>query len=111
PSVPGQVEGRREDADPVAGPRRQDLSSRHPRRSQSHRRAGRARPGRHRSNPLATHSQAPRITMLDDSLKGQLQAYLQRVNQPFELVASLDEQPSSRELEELLKTIAGLSDK
>ena len=49
--------------------------------------------------------------MLDDSLKGQLQAYLERVNQPFELVASLDEQPSSRELEELLRTIAGLSDK
>ncbi|MGG1946883.1 alkyl hydroperoxide reductase subunit F [Trinickia sp. NRRL B-1857] len=49
--------------------------------------------------------------MLDDSLKGQLQAYLQRVNQPFELVASLDEQASSRELEELLRTIAELSDK
>jgi alkyl hydroperoxide reductase subunit F len=49
--------------------------------------------------------------MLDDSLKGQLQAYLQRVNQPFELVASLDEQPSSRELEQLLRTIAVLSDK
>ncbi len=49
--------------------------------------------------------------MLDDSLKGQLQAYLERVNQPFELVASLDEQPSSREVEELLNTIAGLSDK
>jgi len=49
--------------------------------------------------------------MLDDSLKGQLQAYLQRVNQPFELVASLDDQPSSRELEQLLRTIAELSDK
>ncbi|MGN6082415.1 alkyl hydroperoxide reductase subunit F [Trinickia sp.] len=49
--------------------------------------------------------------MLDDSLKGQLQAYLERVNQPFELVASLDEQASSRELEALLRTIAGLSDK
>lgn len=49
--------------------------------------------------------------MLDDSLKAQLQAYLQRVVQPFEIVASLDEQPSSRELEQLLQTIAGLSDK
>src|SRR5579863_7933468 len=49
--------------------------------------------------------------MLDDNLKAQLQAYLQRVNQPFEIVASLDEQPSSRELEALLQTIAGLSDK
>jgi NADH-dependent peroxiredoxin subunit F len=49
--------------------------------------------------------------MLDDNLKAQLQAYLQRVNQPFEIVASLDEQTSSRELAELLQTIAGLSDK
>ncbi|RKP48148.1 alkyl hydroperoxide reductase subunit F [Trinickia fusca] len=49
--------------------------------------------------------------MLDDSLKAQLQAYLQRVVQPFEIVASLNEQPSSRELEQLLQTIAGLSDK
>jgi len=49
--------------------------------------------------------------MLDDSLKAQLQAYLQRVTQPFEIVASLDDQPSSRELETLLQTIAELSDK
>ncbi|WP_206997606.1 alkyl hydroperoxide reductase subunit F [Trinickia mobilis] len=49
--------------------------------------------------------------MLDDSLKAQLQAYLERVSQPLEIVASLDEQPSSRELEQLLQTIAGLSDK
>jgi alkyl hydroperoxide reductase subunit F len=49
--------------------------------------------------------------MLDDSLKAQLQAYLQRVTQPFELVASLSDSASSRETEELLRTIASLSDK
>jgi alkyl hydroperoxide reductase subunit F len=49
--------------------------------------------------------------MLDDSLKAQLQTYLQRVNEPLEIVASLDAQPASRELEELLQTISGLSDK
>ncbi|PRD65008.1 alkyl hydroperoxide reductase subunit F [Malikia granosa] len=49
--------------------------------------------------------------MLYDSLKTQLQAYLQRVNRPFELVASLDDSASSRELEQLLLTIGGLSDR
>jgi len=47
--------------------------------------------------------------MLDDQLKSQLQAYLTRVNQPFELVASLDDSASARELEQLLRTIADLS--
>jgi len=49
--------------------------------------------------------------MLDDSLKTQLQAYLQRVTQPFELVASLSDSASSQETEQLLRTIASLSDK
>ena len=31
--------------------------------------------------------------MLDANLKAQLKAYLERVTQPIELVASLDEQP------------------
>ena len=48
--------------------------------------------------------------MLDDSLKAQLQAYLQRVTQPFELVASLSDSASSHETEQLLRTIASLSD-
>ncbi|MGQ9724530.1 MAG: alkyl hydroperoxide reductase subunit F [Tepidimonas sp.] len=47
--------------------------------------------------------------MLDDPLKTQLQAYLMRVRQPFELVASLDDSASARELEQLLRTIADLS--
>jgi NADH-dependent peroxiredoxin subunit F len=50
-------------------------------------------------------------TMLDDDLKTQLQAYLERVTQPFEMVASLDDSDSSREMGSLLQTIARLSDK
>ena len=49
--------------------------------------------------------------MLDANLKTQLKAYLERVTQPIELVASLDERPASQEMRELLQDIAGLSDK
>jgi NADH-dependent peroxiredoxin subunit F len=49
--------------------------------------------------------------MLDDNLKAQLAAYLERVTQPFELVASLNDSASSQEMLQLLQTIAGLSDK
>ena len=50
--------------------------------------------------------------MLDDTLKAQLGAYLERVTQPFEIVASLSDSESSRDTLELLQTIQGLrSDK
>ena len=50
--------------------------------------------------------------MLDDTLKAQLGAYLERVTQPFEIVASLNDSETSRETLELLQTIVGLrSDK
>jgi len=50
--------------------------------------------------------------MLDDQLKSQLSAYLERVQQPFELVASLDDSETAREMRELLETIQSLrSDK
>ncbi|HEY4545115.1 MAG TPA: alkyl hydroperoxide reductase subunit F [Pedomonas sp.] len=49
--------------------------------------------------------------MLDANLQAQLKAYLANVSQPVELVASLDDGAKSKELEELLQTIAGLSDK
>ena len=50
--------------------------------------------------------------MLDDQLKTQLSAYLERVQQPFELVASLNDSDTSREMLELLQTIQSLrSDK
>ena len=46
--------------------------------------------------------------MLDDTLKAQLGAYLERVQQPFEIVASLSDSENSREMLELLQTIQGL---
>ena len=49
--------------------------------------------------------------MLDASLKTQLKAYLERLVVPIELVAALDDGEKSRELDELLREIAALSDK
>jgi alkyl hydroperoxide reductase subunit F len=49
--------------------------------------------------------------MLDSTLQSQLKTYLERLVLPIELDASLDESPGSRELEELLRQIAALSDK
>ena len=50
--------------------------------------------------------------MLDDTLKAQLAAYLERVSQPFEMVASLGADDNSRQMRELLQTIQSLrSDK
>ena len=49
--------------------------------------------------------------MLDDGLKAQLKAYLERVTRPVELVSSLDDRPASQEMRELLDEIGALSDK
>ncbi|MCL7941808.1 alkyl hydroperoxide reductase subunit F [Halomonas sp. ATCH28] len=49
--------------------------------------------------------------MLDDNLKNQLKAYLAKVTQPFEIVASLDDGAKSKELHGLLTDIVGLTDK
>ncbi|MBO3275804.1 alkyl hydroperoxide reductase subunit F [Pseudomonas schmalbachii] len=49
--------------------------------------------------------------MLDANLKTQLKAYLEKVTQPFEIVASLDDGAKSRELSALLHDIVGLTDK
>ena len=50
--------------------------------------------------------------MLDDTLKAQLSAYMERVQQPFEIVASLSDSENSREMLDLLQTIQALrSDK
>jgi alkyl hydroperoxide reductase subunit F len=49
--------------------------------------------------------------MLDDSLKGQLKAYLARIVTPLELVATLDDSPLSVEMRELLSDIVAQSDK
>ncbi|TSE20395.1 Alkyl hydroperoxide reductase subunit F [Tepidimonas alkaliphilus] len=48
--------------------------------------------------------------MLDAQLQSQLRAYLAHVKQPFELVASLDDSASAREMLELLQEIASLSE-
>ena len=49
--------------------------------------------------------------MLDANLKTQLKAYLEKVSQQFEIVASLDDSDKSRELLGLLQDIVGLTDK
>ena len=49
--------------------------------------------------------------MLDANLKSQLQTYLEKVIQPFEIVASLDDSAKSQELLDLLNDIVGLTDK
>ncbi len=49
--------------------------------------------------------------MLDATLKTQLAAYLEKLQQPIELVAALDDSDASRELDALLDEIATLSPK
>ena len=43
--------------------------------------------------------------MLDANIKAQLKSYLERVTQPIEIVASLDEGAKSREMQELLNDV------
>ncbi len=49
--------------------------------------------------------------MLDDSLKTQLKAYLEKVTRPIDIVASLDSSDGSKELQALLADLVALSDK
>lgn len=49
--------------------------------------------------------------MLDATIKAQLKAYLERLQRPIELVASLDDSTKAQELRGLLTDIAELSDK
>jgi alkyl hydroperoxide reductase subunit F len=49
--------------------------------------------------------------MLDPALKTQLKSYLERLQRPIELVASVDEAPKSQELMSLLRDIASLTPK
>ncbi|MBV8680463.1 MAG: alkyl hydroperoxide reductase subunit F, partial [Aquitalea sp.] len=49
--------------------------------------------------------------MLDTTIKTQLTAYLEKLQQPIELVASLDDSPKSQEMHALLQDIASLSAK
>jgi NADH-dependent peroxiredoxin subunit F len=49
--------------------------------------------------------------VLDDTLKSQLQNYLQMLREPISLIASLDSSQASAQTRELLQTIASLSPK
>jgi len=49
--------------------------------------------------------------MLEASLKTQLQAYMERISQPIEITAYLDDGAKSRELRELLQEIEAMSDR
>ena len=49
-------------------------------------------------------------TMLDSNLKTQLKGYLERISQPVEIVASVDDTGKSREMLELLTDIESVSD-
>jgi alkyl hydroperoxide reductase subunit F len=47
--------------------------------------------------------------MLDDSTKGQLAAYFERITQPIELIASLDDSQGAADIRELLIEIAAIA--
>ena len=49
--------------------------------------------------------------MLDQTIKSQLKAYLEKLVQPIELIAALDDSAKAREMYELLQDISTLSDK
>lgn len=49
--------------------------------------------------------------MLEANIKSQLTAYLEKLQRPIELIASLDSSASSTEMDSLLQEIASLSDK
>jgi NADH-dependent peroxiredoxin subunit F len=49
--------------------------------------------------------------MLDSEIKGQLKAYLERLQRPIELVATLDDSDKGQEMRSLLKDIVDCSDK
>src|SRR5260370_42448100 len=49
-------------------------------------------------------------TMLDSNLKTQLKGYLERISQPVEIVASVDDTDKPREMLDLLTDIESVSD-
>ena len=49
--------------------------------------------------------------MLDAALKAQLSAYLEKLQQPIELVATLDDSPAAQDMRHLLADLAALSPK
>src|ERR1700688_398637 len=70
---------------------------------------------RHRGSGPPTQGNTPKAnllddTMLDGNLKTQLKGYLERISQPVEIVASVDDSDKSREMLELLTDIESQSD-
>jgi NADH-dependent peroxiredoxin subunit F len=61
--------------------------------------------------PSAFHPSFQESTMLDDTLKSQLQTYLGMLRQPITLIASLDDSDTGVEMRGLLDDIVSLSDK
>jgi alkyl hydroperoxide reductase subunit F len=47
--------------------------------------------------------------MLDDSIKAQLAAYFERITQPIELIASLDDSQGAQEIRELVTEVAAVA--
>src|SRR5471032_2591507 len=100
------MDRRRRHADPIAGPGRQDLNL-DPDRSTL---GSTAMPDR-ASGPAFAQIFVRNQIMLDATLKAQLKAYLEKVVQPIEIVASLDDSAKAREMQDLLQDIVQLSDK
>jgi alkyl hydroperoxide reductase subunit F len=57
------------------------------------------------------HNSNGKLIMLDDNLKTQLKAYLEKVVLPIEIVASLDDSAKSSELQAMLREITLLSER
>jgi alkyl hydroperoxide reductase subunit F len=70
-----------------------------------------ATPGSARVLATLTPNKPTESVMLDANLNAQLKAYLEKVTQPIEIVASLDDSAKSAELNELLEEIASLSER
>jgi alkyl hydroperoxide reductase subunit F len=70
---------------------------------------GLTRAAAHPAAALPARPSFQEYTMLDDTLKSQLQAYLTKLQRPIRLIASLDGGEKSAELRELLQEIASLS--
>jgi len=47
--------------------------------------------------------------MLDDTTKGQLASYFERITQPIELIASLDDSQGAADIRELVTEIAAIA--
>ncbi|MEN9420060.1 MAG: hypothetical protein RI988_3681, partial [Pseudomonadota bacterium] len=47
--------------------------------------------------------------MLDDTTKGQLATYFERITQPIELIASLDDSQGAADIRELITEIAAIA--